>query len=200
MIGIETVGEGRSLVPVVEFQYPDEGDMPAPVVRDQWREAPMMDKCVRQRFAAVPSGDVMTMSLLDKRLEVLRYALVEAVAKMDIDAIHRLVTKAKATVERIATEQLATNTPGTRERHGDITIEDSAERGRVIVQFAAFPAPRERRLMRMCGFFGGGDGITYWRRRTFRRGENIALENARYCAQRILEQRARLVAAQTAVE
>jgi hypothetical protein len=106
MIGIETVGEGRSLVPVVEFQYPDEGDMPAPVVRDQWREAPMMDKCVRQRFAAVPSGDVMTMSLLDKRLEVLRYALVEAVAKMDIDAIHRLVTKAKATVERIATEQL----------------------------------------------------------------------------------------------
>ena len=57
MIGVETIGDERSLVPVVEFQYPDDGDMPAPVVRDQWRNAPLLDKCVRQRFATVPSGD-----------------------------------------------------------------------------------------------------------------------------------------------
>ncbi len=51
-----------ALVPTVDFQYPDEGDEPAPVVRDQWREAPLVTKC-QQRFATVPSGGVMTMPL-----------------------------------------------------------------------------------------------------------------------------------------
>jgi hypothetical protein len=194
MIGYD---ESGGCVATVEFEYPDDGERETPVVRDQWIEAPLVRKC-QQRFATVPSGDVMTMPLLDKRLEVLRYALAEAVAQMDIDSLCRLADKARATAQRIATEKLAATTPGTIERHGEITIEDNAERGRVIVQFATPPDYRERRLMRMCGFFGGGDGITYWRRRTFRRGENIALDHARYCAERIIKHRAQLSAAQTA--
>ena len=62
-------------MPTVDFTYPDDGDEPAPRVRDDWRPAPLLEKCSKQRFACVPSGDVMTMPLLDKRLEVLRYAL-----------------------------------------------------------------------------------------------------------------------------
>ena len=81
--------EFAGCVPTVEFTYPDEGDEPASVVRDQWREAPLMTKC-QQRFAVVPSGDVMTMPLLDKRLEVLRYALREAVEQMDLVELHHL--------------------------------------------------------------------------------------------------------------
>ncbi|MEQ1862244.1 MAG: hypothetical protein ABMA13_20190 [Chthoniobacteraceae bacterium] len=188
--------DDTTAVPTVDFRYPDEGDEPAPVVRDQWREAPLLTKC-QQRFATVHSGGVMTMPLLDKRLEVLRYALREAVETMNVATILRLAAKARATEQRIAAEQLAADTPGTRERHGDIVIEDSPERGRVIVQFHARPDLRERRLMKMCGFFGGDDG-TYWRRRTFRRGENIALDHARYCVERILEARAQIDAAQTA--
>lgn len=194
MIGYD---ESGGCVATVEFEYPDDGERETPVVRDAWRTASLVRKC-QQRFATVPSGDVMTMPLLDKRLEVLRYALAEAVAQMDIDALCRLADKARATAQRIATEKLAATTPSTIERHGELAIEDNAERGRVIVQFAAPPDYRERRLMRMCGFFGGGDGITYWRRRTFRRGENIALDHARYCAERILKHRAQLSAAQTA--
>ncbi|MEA3188772.1 MAG: hypothetical protein QOD99_2602 [Chthoniobacter sp.] len=37
------------------------------------------------------------MPLLDMRLEVLRYALRQAVEEMNLDTIDRLVTKAKAT-------------------------------------------------------------------------------------------------------
>ncbi len=81
--------EFAGYAPTVEFEYPEDGDQPAPVVRDQWIEAPLMTKC-QQRFAVVPSGDVMTMPLLDKRMEVLRYALREAVERMDVTVIHRL--------------------------------------------------------------------------------------------------------------
>ena len=46
------------------------------------------------------------MPLLDKRLEVLGYALREAVEQMDFNLIHHLAEKAIATPGRIATEQL----------------------------------------------------------------------------------------------
>ena len=177
------------------------GDEPAPRVRDDWRPAPLLEKCVRQRFACVPSGDVMTMPLLDKRLEVLRYALREAVELMDLSTIQRLAQKALATAERIAREQLATTTPGTRERHGEIVIEDSAERGRVLIAFPDRPEQRTRRWLQICGFFSGGDGgVTYWRKRTFRRGENIALDNARHCVGKIVADAEKLAAAERAAE
>lgn len=92
--------EFAGCVPTVDFAYPDEGDEPAPRVRDEWVEAPLVKKC-QQRFAVVPSNDVMTMPLLDKRLEVLRYALREAVERMDVVVIHQLAEKAIATRERI---------------------------------------------------------------------------------------------------
>ena len=38
-----------------------------------------------------------------------------------------------------------------------------------------------KRWVRICGFMGSGDGATFWRVRTFRRDENIALETARLC-------------------
>ncbi len=65
-IGAETsdddLRDGRvSFVPTVDFNYPDEGDEPAPRVRDDWRPAPLLEKCSKQRFACVPSHDVMTM-------------------------------------------------------------------------------------------------------------------------------------------
>src|SRR5262249_47236973 len=123
MIGVEAVADEVSLVPVVDFIYPDEGDEPAPRVRDQWIEAPMARKC-QQRFAVVPANDVMTMPLLDKRLEVLGYALKEAVERMDFQLIHQLATKALATRERIERERLAATSPGLRESHEDIVIHD----------------------------------------------------------------------------
>jgi hypothetical protein len=185
-----------ALVPTVDFQYPDEGDAPAPVVRDAWTDAPLIEKCLRP-FARARDPEAMPM--LDKRLEVLRYALRQAVDQMDIATVLRLASKARATEQRIATEQLIKHTPGTRERHDDIVIEDNAERARVIVQFATRPENRVRRFLRMCGFFGGGDdGIIWWRRRTFRRGGNIALDHARYCVERIIQSRAQLAAAQSA--
>jgi hypothetical protein len=150
-------------------------------------------KC-QQRFAVVPGGDVMTMPLLDKRLEVLRYALREAVERMDFTVIHRLVQKAIATVDRIAAERLAANTPAARERIDEIVIHDDAGTGRVIIHFAEPLDARNRRWMRICGFNGSGDQMTYWRRRSFRRDENIALERARHCVQHIVENRARLAA------
>ena len=161
-----------------------------------WRSA------VRQRFACVPSGDVMTMPLLDKRLEVLRYALREAVEQMDIDR-HSPARRRKPSPprERIETEQLASSTPGTRERHGEIVIEDSAERGRVLITFPERPEQRTRRWLQICGFFSGGDGgVTYWRKRTFRRGENIALDNARHCVGKIVADAEKLAAAERAAE
>lgn len=182
---------GGGLEPTVQFEYPDDGDEPAPRVRDPWRAAPLLDKC-QQRFAAVPSGAPLTMPLLDKRLEVLRYALREAVESMDLRAIHLLVEKAIATAERIAREQLAAATPTTRELHDDIVIHDDADAGRVRIQFPTFIDARTKRWLRICGFMGSGDGATFWRRRTFRRGENIALDHARHCVQRILTTRREL--------
>ena len=54
MIGIETTDDDRqdgrvTLVPTVDFHYPDDGDEPAPRVRDDWRPAPLLEKCSRQR-------------------------------------------------------------------------------------------------------------------------------------------------------
>jgi len=165
-------------------------------VRDDWQPAPLLEKCSKQRFAAVHSGDVMTMPLLDKRLDVLRYALREAVEQMDLSTIHRLAEKAIATAERIATEQLAASTPGLRERHEDLLIVDDAERAKVLVVFPERVDDRTRRVLRIYGFNGGGDGITYWRHRTFRRGENMALDRARDLVERLLDQRAKLARAE----
>jgi len=88
--------EFAGCVPVVDFEYPEDGERETPVVRDQWRPAPLAEKC-QQRFAVVPSNDVMTMPLLDKRLEVLGYALREAVEQMDFNLIYQLAEKAIAT-------------------------------------------------------------------------------------------------------
>ncbi len=55
---------------------------------------------------------------------------------MNVATILRLAAKARATEQRIAAEQLAADTLGTREPQRDIVIEDSSERARVIVQFA----------------------------------------------------------------
>jgi hypothetical protein len=188
MIGVEAIGDGVSLVPTVDFIYPDEGDEAAPAVRDPWRAAPLSEKC-QQRFAVVPSNDVMTMPLLDKRLEVLGYALREAVERMDFNLIHQLAAKAIATSERIATEQLAATTPGGQERHGDIVIHDDAERSKVVVQFPERVDAHTRRVMKIYGFCGSGDGATYWRHRKFRRGENSALDTARHVVSRLLADR-----------
>ena len=68
-VGFAGFAECVSLVPTVDFTYPDDSGEPAPVVRDEWIEAPLVEKCSRQRFAVVPGGDVMTMPLLDKRME-----------------------------------------------------------------------------------------------------------------------------------
>lgn len=193
-IGAETGDDDRrdgriNLVPTVDFNYPDEGAEPAPHVRDDWWPAPLLDKCSKQRFACVPSNDVMTMPLLHKRLEVLSYALREAVECMDFTLIHQLAEKAIAKRERIATEQLAISTPGLRERHEDMVIVDDAERAKMLVQFPERVDDRTLRLLRIYGFNGGGDGIIYWRHRTFRRGENMALDRARDLVERLLRER-----------
>ena len=47
-----------------------------------------------------------------------------------------------------------------------------------------FPKPltaQIRRWVKTCGFTNCGDGATFWRFRTFRRNENVALETARVC-------------------
>ena len=157
-IGAETSDDDRrdgriNLVPTVDFNYPDEDDEPAPCVRDDWRAAPLLEKCSRQRFACVPSGDVMTMPLLDKRIEV---------------------------------EQLAASTPGLCERHEDMVIVDDVERAKVLVQFPDRVDERTRRVLRIYGFNGCGDGITYWRHCTICRGENIVLDNARHCVGKVV--------------
>jgi hypothetical protein len=178
---------GGQIEPTVGFQYPDdEDDEPAPRVRDDWRNESVLAKCQR-RFAPIHSGHVLTAPLLDKRLEVLRYALLDAVEQMDVAAICRLASKAHATAQRIAAEQLAGATPSSREIHGGIVIHDDADRGKVLIQFPRATDADTRRWLKMCGFSGSGDSATYWRRRTFRRGENIALEHARSCVERILE-------------
>jgi len=193
--GIEGDGESMTYVPTTQFQYPEDGEPETPVVRDQWRNEPIFRKCQR-RFAPVQSGDVMTRPLLDKRLDVLQYALKEAVEQWDVDAICRLADKLRGTNERITAEKIAEASPSTRELHGDIVIHDDAERGKVVIQFPKPASQETRRWVQMCGFFGSGDGATFWRKRTFRRGENMALDRARHCVSRVLEDRRKLEAAQ----
>ena len=193
--GVEGDGESMSYVPTVQFQYPDDGEPEKSVVRDQWRNEPIYRKCQR-RFAPVASGDVMTMPLLDKRLDVLQFALREAVEQMDVNVICRLADKLRGTTERLETERLASASPSTRETHGDILILDDADRGKVVVHFSKAVDRGTRRWMQMCGFHGSGDGATFWRRRTFRRGENMGLDRARHCVGRILEDRRKLEAVQ----
>ena len=193
--GIEGDGDSMSYVPTTQFQYPDDGESEKSVVRDQWRSEPLYRKCQR-RFAPVASGDVMTMPLLDKRLDVLQFALREAVEQMDVGVICRLADKLRGTSERLEAEKIAESSPGTRELHGDIVIHDDAGRGKVVIQFPRPASQETRRWVQMCGFFGSGDGATFWRRRTFRRGENMGLDRARHCVGRILEDRRKLEAAQ----
>ena len=193
--GFEGEGDSMSFVPTTQFQYPDDGEPEKSVVRDQWRDEPLYNKCQR-RFAPVASGGVMTMPLLDKRLDVLQYALREAVEQMDVGAICRLADKLRGTNERLEAEKIAEASPGTRELHGDIVIHDNAERGKVVIQFPTAASQETRRWVQMCGFFGSGDGATFWRKRTFRRGDNIGLDCARHCVGRILEDRRKLEAAQ----
>ncbi len=40
--------------------------------------------------------------------------------------------------------------------------------------------------------------MTYWRRRKFLRGENMALDRARHCVEHIVESRAKLAASEHA--
>lgn len=47
--------ENGAAVEAIDFQFPDEGDEPTPVVRDAWRAEPLLDKCQR-RFAPVAGG------------------------------------------------------------------------------------------------------------------------------------------------
>jgi hypothetical protein len=77
---------------------------------------------------------------------------------MNVAVIHRLAQKAIATTERIEREQLAAATPGLRERHEDIVIVDDAERGKVLVQFPKRVDERTRRVPKIYGFCGRGDG------------------------------------------
>ena len=69
---------------------------------------------------------------------------------------------------------------------------------KVVIHFAEPLDHRNRRWLRICGFSGCGDGVTYWRKRTFRRGENVALDRARHCVQRVVDHRAKLAASEHA--
>jgi hypothetical protein len=111
---------------------------------------------------------------------------VASVERMDLDAIYQLAQKAIRTRDRIRTHELARSTPPTREIHGEIVIHDDPDLGRVIISLAKPPTQNERHWLRMCGFGSAGDGITYTRRRTFLRGENITLDRARDWVERLL--------------
>ena len=49
------------------------------------------------------------------------------------------------------------------ERIGDIVIHDDAEGGKVVIHFAEPLGQRERRWLKICGFFGRGDGAYLYR-------------------------------------
>jgi hypothetical protein len=51
-------------------------------------------------------------------------------------------------------------------------------------------------VLKIYGF--SGDGATYWRKRKFRRGENMALDHARDLVERLLVDRAKLTEAEAA--
>ena len=168
-------------VGAVDFEYPDDGDAEPATTRDRWNEAtPLHEKC-RQRFASVPRDPDVALPMLEMRLTVLRDAVREAADHGDFDTLARLCAKARATELRIKEEQLRYGSPGGVERHGSVVIVDDPERGKVVMQFP-HPVPAQiRRWVRICGFTGSGDGATFWRFRTFRRNENVALETARTC-------------------
>lgn len=105
----------------------------------------------------------------------------EAAEHGDFQTLTRLCLKARGTAQRIKEEQLRYGHPGGIERHGSVVIVDDAERGKVVIQFPAPLGAQLKRWVRICGFMGSGDGATFWRMRTFRRDENIALETARLC-------------------
>ena len=177
--------ENDQRVQVVDFCYPDEGeDEEAPVVRDSWTDAPLYEKCQR-RLASIPSERDTTALILSKRLTVLQAALAEAVTRQDYDAICKFAMKAKGTAERLAAEERRYNAPGVRETFGDLLLIDDADRTKVVIQFSTQPDLETRKWVRICGFAAEGDGVTFSRRRTFRRGANVALEQGRICVNRI---------------
>ena len=176
--------ENEACVPTVDFEYPEDGDEEPVVTRDRWTDAPLYEKCQR-RFASVSRDPDLLFPMLEMRMTVLREAITEAVKQMDFDAVGSLSRKACATAERIKEEELRYGNPGGSERHGDILIVDDAARGKVIIHFSSLLTTQGRRWVKVCGFNSGGDGATFWRRRTFRRGENMSLESARLCVREI---------------
>lgn len=176
--------ENGACVGTVDFEYPDEGDAEPVVTRDRWTSATLLEKC-QQRFAVVPRNSDETMPMLEMRLTVLRDAIREAVERMDFAEVNRLSHKARATCERIECEKLRYGHPGETERHGDILIVDSPERGKVILHFPERIGGQRMRWVKVCGFMSEGDGQAFWRLRTFRLGENVSLEAARLCVREI---------------
>ena len=182
--------ENDQRVQVVDFCYPDDGEEEEPAaVRDTWTDAPIYEKC-KKRLASIPSERDTTVLILSKRLTILQAALAEAVARQDYDAICKFAMKAKGTAERLAAEERRYNAPGVRETFGDLLLIDDAERTKVVIQFSTPPDLEMRKWVRICGFSADGDGVTFSRRRTFRRGANIALDQGRICVNRIVEGRA----------
>ena len=173
-------------VPVgaVDFVFPDEGEDEPTTTRDRWNTVPLHEKC-RQRFAAVPRDPDVSLPMLEMRLTVLRDAVREAADHGDFDTLARLCAKARATELRIKEEQLRYGSPGGVERHGSVVIMDDSERGKVVLQFPKPLTAQIRRWVKTCGFTNCGDGVTFWRFRTFRRDENVALETARLCVREL---------------
>ena len=177
--------DNHERVQVVDFCYPDDGEEEEPVaVRDTWTDAPLYEKCQR-RLASIPSERDSSIPILSKRLTVLQSALAEAVARMDYNTLLKLTLKAKGTAERLAEEEQRYNAPGVREIHGNLLLIDDADRAKVVIQFSMPPDADTRRWVRICGFSADGDGVTFSRRRTFKRGENVALAQGRICVNRI---------------
>ncbi len=172
--------ENDAPVQTVDFAYPDEDDAEPVTTRDRWSDGPLHEKCC-QRFATVPRDPDVALPMLETRLSVLGDAAREAAEHGDFDTLARLCAKARATAQRIKEEQLRYGSPGGIERHGSVVIVDDAERGKVVLQFPHALTAQIKRWVRICGFTGCGDGATFWRARTFRRDENIALETARLC-------------------
>jgi len=178
--------ENDACVPTVDFEYPEDGDAEPVIARDRWTDTPLYEKCQR-RFAVVPRDRDETLPMLEMRLTVLRYAIIEAAARTDFAAVARLSLKAQSTTRRIEAETLRYGHPGGSERHGDILIVDDAGRGKVIIHFSLMLTAQGKRWVKVCGFNSGGDGATFWRVRTFRRGENTSLESARLCVREIAQ-------------
>ncbi len=166
--------EGGASVPVVLPDYCE----PEPAVPRTLTRLPLLARCQRP-FAKVWSGDLDALPMLHKRLEVLAYALREALDGGDFPTVRRLAGKAVATQRRLAEEAVADAFPTRIERRGSIVIHDDAERRKVLIQFPSPLPPHLRRKLQTRGFCGSGDRMTYWRKRTIRHGENVGLNAAR---------------------